>query len=333
MERSLLIDDFLMKAGWVGATRGLLAGDASFRRYERIKIEEKTAILMDAPPLKEGVRSFIKMTEHLIKLGYSVPRIFATDIGSGFLLLEDLGDATFTNALASGVNEKQLYQSAIDVLIDLHGRELSKVVPDDLANYDEEKLFTEVTLFVDWYIAGIFGGTVPDRVKSDFLDIWRRLISNIRINHETLVLRDFHADNLMWLPNRDGIRKCGLLDYQDAVIGSPAYDLMSLFEDARRDLKPNLACDLLDYYYAAFPELDQNAFNKDYVILSAQRHCKVIGIFSRLAIRDGKSSYLDHIPRCWNLLDKACCRAELGLLKDWLDAHVPVQNRTTHPLN
>jgi aminoglycoside/choline kinase family phosphotransferase len=174
---------------------------------------------------------------------------------------------------------------------------------------------------------------VPDQVRSDFLDIWRKLISNIGINHETLVLRDFHADNLMWLPDRDGIRKCGLLDYQDAVRGSPAYDLMSLFEDARRDLKPNLARDLLDYYYAAFPELDQNAFNRDYVILSAQRHCKVIGIFSRLAIRDGKSSYLDHIPRCWNLLDKACCRAELGILKDWLDAHVPVQNRTTHPLN
>jgi aminoglycoside/choline kinase family phosphotransferase len=319
-----------VKAGWIGATRGLLAGDASFRRYERIRIEEKTAILMDAPPLKEGIRPFIKMTEHLIRLGYSVPRILAMDISSGLLLLEDLGDATFTNALASGVDEKQLYQSAVDVLINLHGRELSKTIPDNLTNYDDEKLFTEVTIFVDWYMAGIIGDSVPDYIKNDFLDIWQKLISNIQINHKTLVLRDFHADNLMWLPNRDGIRKCGLLDYQDAVRGSPAYDLMSLFEDARRDLQPGLALDLLNYYYAAFPKLDQNQFNKNYIILSAQRHCKVIGIFSRLAIRDGKSNYLAHIPRCWNLLDRACRSAELSILRDWLDAHVPPQNRNTY---
>ncbi len=333
MERSLLIDEFLAKAGWVGATRSLLAGDASFRRYERIKIEDKTAILMDAPPLKEGVLPFINMTEHLIKLGYSVPRIFAIDVNSGLLLLEDLGDATFTNALAAGVDENRLYQSAIDVLIDLHGREPSKVVPDDLASYDDKKLLAEATLFVDWYMAGIFGGTVPDCVKDDFLNIWQELLLNIKIYRETLVLRDFHADNLMWLPNRDGIRKCGLLDYQDAVRGSPAYDLMSLFEDARRDLKPSLTDDLLNYYYAAFPALDQNEFYKDYVILSAQRHCKVIGIFSRLAIRDGKSSYLAHISRCWNLLDRAFCSPELRILKEWLDGHIPVKYRTSHPLN
>jgi aminoglycoside/choline kinase family phosphotransferase len=333
MERSLLIDSFLARSGWAGATRDFLAGDASFRRYERVKIKDKTAILMDAPTPKEDVRPFIKITEHLIKLSYSVPHIFAIDINSGFLLLEDLGNKTFTNALAAGVDEHWLYQSAIDVLIDLHGRELSEVVPDNLASYDDEKLLSEVILFVDWYMAGIFGEPVPDRVKNDFLDIWQELISNTQIYHETLVLRDFHADNLMWLPNRDGIRKCGLLDYQDAVRGSPTYDLMSLLEDARRDLKPSLVCDLLDYYFAAFPELDQNKFNKDYVILSAQRHCKVIGIFSRLAIRDGKSSYLAHISRCWNLLDRACYSPELRILKEWLDEHIPAINRTSHPLD
>ena len=333
MERSLLIEDFLVKAGWTGATRDFLAGDASFRRYERIKIKEKTAILMDAPPLKENVRPFIKVTEHLTKLGYSVPRIFSIDTDSGFLLLEDLGDITFTHALASGINENQLYQSAVDVLIDLHGRESPKAVPDDLANYDDEILLPEVTLFVDWYLAGIFGGTVPNNIKNDFLDIWQKLISNIRINNTTLVLRDFHADNLMWLPNRDGIRKCGLLDYQDAVIGSPAYDLMSLFEDARRNLNPSLVCDLLEYYYSALPKLDQNEFNKNYVILSAQRHCKVIGIFYRLAIRDGKPSYLANVPRCWNLLDKACCSVELRILRDWLDAHITLRDRTIYPLD
>ena len=330
--RSLSIDGFLIRAGWIDAERVLLAGDASFRRYERIKINDKTAVLMDAPPPEEDARPFIKITEHLIKLGYSVPHIFAQDIDSGFLLLEDLGDETFTNSLAVGVDEKQLYQSATDVLIDLHGRELSEALPDGLENYDDEKLFAEVVLFVDWYMTGIFGKTFSDHVRSDFLNIWYKLLSEISFDHETLVLRDFHADNLMWLPNREGIRKCGLLDYQDAVRGLPAYDLMSLLEDARRDLKPGMAGDLLDYYYTSLPKFDQSQFNKVYAVLSAQRHCKVIGIFSRLAIRDRKYNYLAHIPRCWSLLERVCCFPELKTLDDWLNAHIPPQKRTSHSL-
>ena len=330
--RSLSIDGFLIRAGWIDAERVLLAGDASFRRYERIKINDKTAVLMDAPPPEEDARPFIKITEHLIKLGYSVPHIFAQDIDSGFLLLEDLGDETFTNSLAVGVDEKQLYQSATDVLIDLHGRELSEALPDDLENYDDEKLFTEVVLFVDWYMTGIFGKTFSDHVRSDFLNIWYKLLSKISFDHETLVLRDFHADNLMWLPSREGIRKCGLLDYQDAVRGLPAYDLMSLLEDARRDLKPGMASDLLDYYYTSLPKFDRSQFNKVYAVLSAQRHCKVIGIFSRLAIRDRKYNYLTHIPRCWSLLERVCCFPELKILDDWLNAHIPPQKRISHSL-
>ena len=330
MDRSLLIDGFLTKVGWIGATRSMLAGDASFGRYERITFKNKTAILMDAPPPAEDVRPFIKFTKHLTSLGYSVPRVISQDIDAGFLLLEDLGDKTYTNALAAGVDEKRLYQSAVDVLINLHSLELSEAVPCDIESYDNKKLFAEAALFVDWHMAGILGNTVSNDVKNDFLDIWHKLLSSIRIKHETLVLRDFHADNLIWLPNRSGIRKCGLLDYQDAVRGFHAYDLMSLFEDARRDLKPGLASDLLDYYYESLPNFDRNEFNKVYVILSAQRHCKVIGIFSRLAIRDDKSGYLAHIPRCWDLLERACCNPELRILKDWLDIYIPTQNRTNH---
>jgi hypothetical protein len=330
MDRSLLIDSFLRSVGWVGATRSMLAGDASFRRYERIKYKNKTAILMDAPPPAEDVRPFIKITKHLTSLGYSVPKVISQDIDAGFLLLEDLGDTTYTHALATGVDEKRLYQSAVDVLINLHSLEVSEAIPYGLETYDNKKLFAEATLFVDWHMAGILGNTVSNDVKNDFLDIWYKLLSSIRIKHETLVLRDFHVDNLIWLPNRTGIRKCGLLDYQDAVRGFHAYDLMSLFEDARRDLKPGLASDLIDYYYEALPNFDRNEFNKIYVILSAQRHCKVIGIFSRLAIRDGKSGYLAHIPRCWDLLERACCKPELRILRDWLDIYIPTQNRANH---
>ena len=327
-ERSALIDEFLIRTGWVDVKRSLLAADASFRQYERIKISNKTAILMDAPPPKENIRPFIKITEHLAKLGYSVPQIFAKDIDAGFLLLEDFGDETFTKALTQKVDEMQLYQSAIDVLINLHSRELSEVIPDGVKNYDHNTLLGEVVLFVDWYIPGLFGDTYTEYVKNDFLCIWEKLLSEVSSENETLVLRDFHADNLMWLPSRDGIRKCGLLDYQDAVKGSPAYDIASLLEDARRDLKPGMASDLLDYYFTALPKVDRRRFNKIYAILSAQRHCKVIGIFARLAMRDGKRNYLKHINRCWRLLERVSSSPELKVLDDWLNANIPVDKRT-----
>ncbi|MDC0196290.1 phosphotransferase [Gammaproteobacteria bacterium] len=329
MDRSLLIDGFLRSVGWIGATRRMLAGDASFRRYERIKFKNKTAILMDAPPPAEDVRPFIKITKHLASLGYSVPRIMCQDIDAGFLLLEDLGDKTYSNALTAGVEEKRLYQSAVDVLIDLHSLEASEAVPIEIESYDNEKLLAEANFFVDWYMAGILGNTVSKDARNDFQDIWYKLLLSIKIRAKTLVLRDFHADNLIWLPNRPGIRKCGLLDYQDAVSGFHAYDLMSLLEDARRDLRPGLDSELLDYYYEALPDFDRNEFDKVYSILSAQRHCKVIGIFSRLAIRDGKTGYLSHIPRCWGLLERACCSPELQILKEWLDVYIPMQNRTS----
>ncbi len=347
--RGQLIDAFLAEAGWAGARRSLLAGDASFRRYERVTKDSEIAVLMDAPPPQEDVRPFINMTEHLLELGYCAPKIFAQNIEAGFLLLEDLGDGTFTNALAAGADEEQLYQSAVDVLIDLHGRHVAVSVPEGVEAYDDEKLLTEAGLLIDWYVTGILGDEISDYTKNGFLAVWRKLIPEISaVNNtgnatgnntgnntgninggETLVLRDFHADNLMWLPERDGLQKCGLLDYQDAVVGSPAYDLMSLLEDARRDLKPGLAARMLDYYYAALPDLDVEAFKTAYVILAAQRHCKVIGIFSRLAKRDGKYDYLAHIPRCWRMLERACLAPELVILKEWLDEHIPADKRSS----
>lgn len=328
-DRSPLIEAFLAEAGWQAATRKPLAGDASFRRYERVEREGEIAVLMDAAPPEEDVRPFINITNHLRQLGYSAPNILAENIDAGFLLLEDLGDDTFTNALAAGADEEALYKSAVDVLIDLHSRPTVVAVPDGLERYDEDKYLTEASLLTEWYLSGILGSDVSDMTKSDYLAIWRKLIPEIDTSAETMVLRDFHADNLMWLPDRGGVQKCGLLDYQDAVIGTPAYDLMSLLEDARRDLKPGLAAHLLDYYFAAFPDLDQDDFKKTYSILAAQRHCKVIGIFSRLASRDGKYDYLVHIPRAWKLLERVCYLPELTILREWLDAHIPADKRTS----
>ena len=181
-------------------------------------------------------------------------------------------------------------------------------------------------LGIHWYLKFIFPESVLSQLKLEFLEIWTDLISNLDFDRETLVLRDFHADNLMWLPDRTGIQKCGLLDYQDAVSGHPAYDIMSLIQDARRDLQQGLPADLLSYYHSQSQAPDRAEFDLSYIILSAQRHCKVIGIFSRLAIRDGKHQYLSHISRCWELLKATCLSSELIGLNNWLAKNVPVES-------
>ena len=327
-DRSDHIDSFIESAGWRGARRKPLAGDASFRRYERITMGGETAVIMDAPPPREDVRPFVHMTGHLLNLGYSAPRIYAEDRETGLLLLEDLGDDLYTAAIAKGAGERELYERAVDLLIDLHSRPPAVSVPDGLAEYDEEMLLDEAALFTDWYMPNTLHAPTPPRTRTDFLDIWRRYMPMLEDVPETLTLRDYHADNLIWLPGREGVAAVGLLDYQDAVAGRTPYDLMSLLEDARRDLPPGFAGLMLDRYLGAFPDQDRRTFEAAYAILAAQRHCKVIGIFTRLAYRDGKFAYLKHIPRVWRLLTDACRHPVLGPLQDWLDAAVPLSSRT-----
>lgn len=321
--RDALISQFLTQAGWGDAARGRLAGDASFRHYDRLTRGNESAVLMDAPPPKEDVRPFVRVARHLAAMGYSAPRLLAVDEKAGLLLLEDLGDGTYTRLLAQGGDEAALYALATDVLADLNNR--TDAIPQGVPAYDNDRLLTEALLLTDWYLPAL--GMQPDPVaRAEYQRLWLELFPVARAVPETLVLRDFHVDNLLLL-DRPGLAACGLLDFQDAVAGPLTYDLMSLLEDARRDIDPALVSAMKERYLAARPGLDRAAFEASWAVLAAQRHAKVIGIFTRLCRRDGKPGYLVHIPRLWRLLEQACAHPALAGIKAWLDTHVPADRR------
>jgi len=320
--RETLIAEFLDKAGWGRADRKVLAADASFRRYDRLHLDGKPAVLMDAPPPKEDVRPFLKIARHLVGLGYSAPQILAEDVEAGLLLIEDLGDATFTRLLAGGAAEAPLYEMANELLIDLH----RQPIPDGVPAYDRDKLLTEASLLTDW-TAPALGIDLDYAAKCAYLAAWSEVLPLARGVPDTLVLRDFHVDNLMRVEGRSGLSACGLLDFQDALIGPITYDLVSLFEDARRDIDPAVRGAGRQRYLDAFPALDADAFDASWACLAAQRHAKVVGIFTRLCRRDGKPGYLRHIPRVWRLLEEAAEHPGMKPVKAWLDSHIPADKR------
>lgn len=327
-ERTDAIGRFLAANGWGGAKRATLAADASFRRYDRIVDGARTAVLMDAPPPKESVQPFVTVANHLAAMGFGAPKVLAEDRERGFLLLEDLGDDTFTKVLAAGGDERALYALAVDVLIDLHRRRNAVAIPGGLPDYDHPRLLDEAILLFDWFLPAARGGYTTVAEKRDFVAAWMgAALPGLSALPPILVLRDFHVDNLMVRKDRTGLARCGLLDFQDALIGPRAYDLMSLLEDARRDVDPALAADMTDRYLAAFPDLDRQAFMDDFTILAAQRHAKVIGIFTRLCVRDGKGGYLRHIPRVWRLLERTLTHPALASFAAWLDEVCPKELR------
>jgi aminoglycoside/choline kinase family phosphotransferase len=327
--RAEAMAEFLQRAGWGRAERRLLAGDASFRKYYRVDEPQRHAVLMDAPPPQENVRPFVTVAEHLLKLGFSAPRLLAKDVEHGFLLLEDLGDDTYTRKLAAGADENTLYAAAVDVLIALHRHaEAAKVA---VPPYDDERLLTEAALLTDWYLPALTGQPTPAALREEYLAIWKPLLARARHDAPTLVLRDYHVDNLMWLEGRGGVASCGLLDFQDAVTGPAAYDLVSLLEDARRDVPAALAEAMMTRYLAAFPDIDRDAFRAAYAILGAQRNAKIVGIFTRLMVRDGKPQYLKHIPRVWRLLSADVAHPALAPMRDWLARIVPPERRIIPP--
>lgn len=329
--RDALISAFLENAGWAGAKRTTLAADASFRRYDRVRLGRRRAVLMDAPPQHEDVVPFLRLARHLRGLGYSAPEPIAEDIPRGLVLLEDLGDDTFTRLLARGVEERGLYQMATDLLIDLHRKPREAATFPELPDYSDDKLLDEAALLVDWFMPAVSGKALSEEARREYFDRWRSVLPLARRVPETLVLRDYHVDNLMRIEGRDGVRACGLLDFQDAVAGPVSYDFVSLVEDARRDVPTALVAELRQRYLRALPDLDPDDFDRSCAVLGAQRHCKVIGIFTRLCVRDGKPTYLDHVPRVWRLLEATLRHPSLATIADWLDAHVPPAHRIAPP--
>jgi hypothetical protein len=333
-ERTHLIGNFLARAGWDGAERKLIAADASFRRYERLRRDGASVVLMDAPPPQENVQAFCRVAQALIGLGLSAPKPLEVDEAEGLLLLEDLGDRTFTRALAEGEDEGLLYRLATDALIALHRRwaaSSDRDAGESLPPYDDTLLLDEAALLPDWTLPALRGAPSTAKMRESYLAAWREVLPRARQVPDCLVLRDYHVDNLMLLDGREGVAACGLLDFQDAVIGPIAYDLVSLLEDARRDIAPGVVAEMLGRYFDAFPELDQEAFAESYAILGAQRAAKIIGIFTRLSWRDGKDQYLRHIPRLWGLLETGLAHPALAPVRDWFEREVPPAERVTPP--
>lgn len=322
-ERAEQRQAFLDTAGWGQAERRLLAADASFRHYDRLQAANGSAVLMDAPPDKEPVGPFLQVAEILQDLGLSAPRILAADAQQGFVLLEDFGDRTFTEVLARGGDEAALYRLALDVLIELQRRwrpELGANLPP----YDMDCLLAEARLLVDWFLPATTGRDVPDAVVDSYLAAWHECLSEVSALREVLVLRDYHVDNLMLLPGRAGPKACGLLDFQDALLGAASYDLVSLLEDARRDLGPEIAQTMLEAWQQALPDRDPEADALHYACLGAQRSAKIAGIFTRLDRRDGKSRYLAHLPRVLRLLAKDIAHPALAPVAAWFEEHLPL---------
>jgi aminoglycoside/choline kinase family phosphotransferase len=248
--------------------------------------------------------------------------VFAEDRAAGFLLIEDFGDDTYTRLLERGADEPALYSLAVDTLVELQRAVAARGNPD-LPPYDAERFLAEAALLVDWYAPAALGEPLTDARRAEYLDLWRTLLPQAALPHDTLVLRDYHVDNLMLLPDRSGVQGCGLLDFQDAVCGPPSYDLVSLLDDARRDVPADLRRQMTERYLAAFPALDQAAFLRSAAILAAQRNCKILGIFTRLWKRDGKPRYLVHLPRIWRLLEQEVAHPALDPIARWLDRHLP----------
>lgn len=350
-ERMAARDAFVTTAGWAGADASPVAGDASTRLYERLTLNGKQAILMNAPPgpdgppiadgksyssivhLAENMRPFAAIARHLTAHGFSAPEIFAQDLDHGFLLLEDLGDGLFASRIAEGDSEEELYGEAVGTLAALH----ALPAPGPLAcgdagpqhivpPYDDIAMLTEAALLPSWYLRLTSGSDADDATQQAFLQAWASVLPKARIADDVLVLRDYHSPNLLLMSERAGLKRVGIIDFQDALHGPAAYDVVSLLQDARRTVSAEIERRLLARYVAARlindPLFDADAFHAAYAIMGAQRNTKIIGIFARLRLRDGKPQYLAHIPRLADYLARDLAHPALEPVAAWFKAHV-----------
>ena len=321
--------DFLVRNGLTAATISPLADDCSFRRYFRVGRGADHYVVMDAPPDLEDVVPFAALSDLLNSYGYSAPRVLGKDVDNGFLLLDDFGDATYTRALAGGGNERDLYALALDILVDLHHRPIESV-PAMVPRYDDSKLLAEAAMFVDWYLIPGLGLRISDVERERYLEAWRECLATPREASDVLVLRDYHVDNLMVIGDRDGLGACGLLDFQDAVIGPSSYDVVSLLQDSRRDIGEDLVAAMLDRYFEAMgPRIDRPAFMRSFHAFGAQRALKVFGIFTRQSVLYGNHGYLVHTPRLWRHALANLEIPQLRPVRDWIDQVVPDHCRLT----
>jgi N-acetylmuramate 1-kinase len=329
---SPLARQFITTAGWGDAHAVPLAGDASFRAYVRLERPHTSAILMLAPPDKEAVEPFIAVAKFLRHADISVPTILAADPALGFVLLEDLGDHLFPAALAQGADEALLYAGATDVLVHVHKIACPESLPGfkaahTLPLFSAARLQDEVDRVLEWHWRALFKSDAPDAVRADYHAAWAPLWQKIALSPKVLTQFDYHSPNLMWLPKRTGLQKIGVLDFQDAVRGPAAYDVVSLLQDPRRDLAVGLENNMRTRYIAARPEMEADAFQLDYAILGAQRAARILGTFVRLWQRDGKPHYLQHQPRVWRYLEASFAHPDLATVRDWFNAYIPHDRR------
>jgi len=349
VQRLQTLREFLDEAGYLDAGRKRMAGDASTRSYARLIRDDGVFILMNAPKrpdgapvyggksysaavhLAEDVKPFVAIANGLRAQGISAPAIHHADLDAGFLITEDFGtEGVIEGSPPAPMVER--YQAATDMLAVLHGKALPDRLPllphQDYAIpvFDTEALLIEVGLMPEWYL--------PDRdaapgevLQAEFFAMWRELLESIEAAPRTWVLRDFHSPNMIWLPAREGINQVGVIDFQDTVLGSAAYDVVSLLQDARIDVPEQIELAMLTRYIkarlAAEPDFDPAAFAEIYAIMSAQRNTRLLGTFARLNRRDGKPHYLKHQPRIWTYLTRSLAHPRLAAFRDWYERYVP----------
>lgn len=320
-DRSATLTAFLAHHGWGQADRRHLAGDASDRRYERLRLGAATAVLMDSPPGgADDPVAFSAMARHLRGLGLSAPTILAEDLSRGFLLLEDLGDDLFARlVMAEESREEELYAAATDTLLHLQ----SAPPPNGLQNLSAEDWATAAAVALEWY-AFAATGIRPD--SAEFVAELTKALRSTADGPRVLILRDFHAENLIWLPGRAGLARVGLLDFQLGQLGQPGYDLVSLLQDARRDVSPETEARMVARFAAA-SRTDPKIFATHYATLGAQRALRILGIFTRLCLVAGKPRYLSLIPRAWGQLQGNLAHPALADLRAICDRVLPVPTR------
>ncbi|MGA2242327.1 MAG: phosphotransferase [Verrucomicrobiota bacterium] len=307
--------EFLNATAWSNAASEPLTGDASARKYFRLRRDQQSAVLMDASQNLDSVPPFIRINQHLQQIGFSVPNILARDEKQGFLLLEDFGDDIFSRLLDNQSDAEKLFTLGTDVLIALHQH--PRAIPKDLRAYHPEKMLADIELFLEWCTP-----TISDPGREEFRTVWRDVLPVAHQVPISLLLRDYHVANLMLLPGREGIQQAGLLDFQDAYQGPITYDLVSLLEDARHDVPDELKEKMVARYLARAPALDRKAFETSMAILAALRHTRILAIFERLSRHEGKHDYKKlHSPRVERLLQRALRHPMLAGVKRWMECY------------